>query len=165
MGGLPMTAAANQAPQTLDRLIYLSAFVPVTGERFMNLARGDEASLLASAVRPNPFFGAIRLDKGVWHDALFHDCSGEDEKFCEPRISSNPIRPALRKLELSEHLASVPKSYILCSNDRAITPKYQRWMANRSEIPIEHELPSGHMPMFGMPTELAQVLVDCISNT
>lgn len=164
MGGLPMTAAASQAPQTFNQLVYLSAFAPVTGERFLNLAQGDKESVFASGVRPNPLLGAVNLKDSVRHDALFHDCSEADEQYCRSRLAGNPLRPALRKLKLTDNLASIPKRYILCSDDRALTPAYQRWMADRSGISVERELDSGHMPMFSMPGQLAQVLADYSSN-
>lgn len=162
MGGFVMTVAASRAPQAFDQLVYLSGFVPVDGERFMNLARGDKESLLGSGVRPNPLLGRLELHKSVWHDALFHDCDEEDERNYANRYVGQPLRPGLNKLRLSDGLVSIPKSFLLCSNDRAISAGYQRWMADRSGIPIKHELPSGHMPMFAIPTQLAEAMGDCL---
>lgn len=164
-GGFVMTAAAGQSPESFDELVYLTGFVPVEGERLMVLARGDKGSKLGPGLRPNPFLGHLSLHRSVWHDALFHDCDAESERVFEQRVEREPMRPGLKKLELRSGFQALPKSYVLCANDNAITPAYQRWMAERSKVPIRHELQCGHMPMSSNPRALARVLAEYVHPT
>jgi len=158
MGGFVVTAAAGRAPDAFDELVYLSGFIPIDGERLIQLAGKDEASLLGPGVKPNPLRGCISLDKSVCHDALFHDCSEEDEASATQQLGDNPLRPGITKVKLAEGFAALPKSYILCTEDRALTPEHQKWMANRSHVPIKHEIPTGHMPTLAAPSDLADIL-------
>ncbi len=164
MGGFVVSAAAGLSPETFDKLVYLAAFVPVNQERLIQLARKDEDSLLGPGVRPRVLSGRISLDESVCHDALFHDCAEEDERNATRQLGDNPLRPGITKIRLADGFGSIPKSYILCTEDRALTPQHQQWMANRSGVPIEHNIVSGHMPMFSAPSELARVLAGYVKS-
>ena len=156
--GFVITAAAAHSPECFDELVYLAALVPIEGERLAVLALGDKESKLGQGVRPNPFLGYLSLHRSVWHDALFHDCDEETERQFAERVVNEPLRPGFTKLKLNSGFDKIPKSYILCKHDHAMTTNYQRWMAERSGVPIRHELPCGHMPMSSNPKDLAQVL-------
>ena len=157
-GGFVITAAAAHSPESFDELVYLAALVPVEGERLALLALGDKESKLGPGVRPNPFLGYLSLHPSVWHEALFHDCSDESEREFGERVVREPMRPGLTRLKLNSGFHNIPRSYILCTNDNAMTTNYQRWMAERSGVPIRHELQCGHMPMSSNPRELAKIL-------
>ena len=158
--GFVITAAAGHSPECFDELVYLAALVPIEGERLAPLALGDKESKLGPGVRPNPFLGYLSLHPSVWHDALFHDCDEETERQFAELVVKEPLRPGLTKLKLSSGFNKIPKSYVLCTNDHAMTTTYQRWMAERSGVPIRHELQCGHMPMSSNPKELAKILAE-----
>ncbi len=157
-GGFAVTAAAGRWPDSFDELVYLAGFVPIPGERLMQLAQGDAESKLAPGVRPSPIRGHLSLHESVWHDALFHDCSEEDAMAYGRGLVLEPLRPGIKRIQIEDAFRDIPKSYVLCLNDQAVTTDYQRWMANRSNIPIAHELDCGHMPMLAKPKELAAVI-------
>ncbi|MEM9622441.1 MAG: alpha/beta hydrolase [Pseudomonadota bacterium] len=157
-GGYVITAAAGRSPESFDELVYLAGFVPVAGERLMQLALGDKASKLAPGVTPNPLLGRIALHPKVFGDAFFHDCTAADEENFARQVELNPLRVGIKKLQLKPGFSEIPKSYVLCTNDQAVTTDYQRWMAKRSSVPIKHELACGHMPMSAATEDLARVL-------
>lgn len=159
-GGFVITAAAGQSPDSFDELVYLAALVPIEGERLAVLALGDKESKLGPGVRPNPLLGYLSLHQSVWHDALFHDCDDESERQFAELVVNEPMRPGLTKLKLKSGFDKIPKSYVLCTNDHAMTTNYQLWMAERSGVPLRHEMQCGHMPMSSNPKELARVLAD-----
>lgn len=163
-GGFAITAAAGRWPESFDALAYLAGFVPIHGERLMQLAQGDQGSKLGPGVKPHPFKGYLSLHERVHYDALFHDCPPTDAKAYADGLVFEPLRPGLTKIKLRDGWQNIPKSYVLCSQDQAITADYQRWMANRSSIPISYELDCGHMPMLAVPEKLAAVVADLCST-
>ncbi|MFN5818944.1 MAG: hypothetical protein ACK44Y_00705, partial [Novosphingobium sp.] len=50
--------------------------------------------------------------------------------------------------------------YVLCSDDRAISPGHQRWMAERAGIENLLERDWDHSPFLSAPDELARLLSD-----
>jgi pimeloyl-ACP methyl ester carboxylesterase len=53
----------------------------------------------------------------------------------------------------------VPRAYILCSEDRAISPAMQRRMLERVPCDPVVELACGHSPFLSQPDHLADTLV------
>ena len=157
-GGFVISAAAGKNPSAFDELVYLAAMVPINGERLMQLALKNASPVMNSGIRPNPLRGFISLHQSVSHDALYHDCSEEIETRASSRSEAEPLRPGIAKLKLSNGFYSLPKSYILCTEDNAIPPESQRSMASRSDVPIKFELNTGHMPMYAAPKQLATIL-------
>lgn len=164
-GGFVINAAAGKDPDAFDELVYLAGLVPIGGERIMQVAPKNTTSVMNSGVRPNPLRGIISLNQNVCHDALYHDCCEEIEKRASSRIEAEPLRPGLAKLKLSDKFYSLPKSYILCTEDNAIPPDAQRRMAKRSDVPVKHEIATGHMPMYSAPSELATILTGYAKGT
>jgi pimeloyl-ACP methyl ester carboxylesterase len=55
-------------------------------------------------------------------------------------------------------LPSVPSVYIVCGEDTAIPPSWQRKVAREELGVVPIELDSGHSPMLSVPGELAEIL-------
>jgi pimeloyl-ACP methyl ester carboxylesterase len=59
-------------------------------------------------------------------------------------------------------LPEVPSSYIVCSDDRTISPDWSRRVA-RERLGVEAiELPGGHCPYLSRPLQLAEVLIKAL---
>ena len=158
MGGFVVSQAAGRAPEAFAGLVYLAAFLPRSGERLIRLARGDRGSQLPPALRYEPLRGRIRLDTARADAPLFHDCPAADREVGLASLEPNPMRPALARVELDERFEALPKHYVFCTRDRAISPEYQRWMAARTRLESAHELDCGHMPAYAAPAALADTL-------
>ena len=52
---------------------------------------------------------------------------------------------------------SVPSTYVVCTNDRAIPPEAQHWMASRADEVVE--IHTDHSPFVTRPEFLADVVV------
>ena len=57
----------------------------------------------------------------------------------------------------AERHGSVPRSYVLCSRDRVITPPAQQALAAAQECRLLR-LDTGHSPMLEQPEALAELL-------
>ncbi len=164
MGGFCISQAAGRDPDAFAALVYLAAFLPRDGERLIRLAGRDRESQLGSAIQLDPLRGRILLDAEKACPALFHDCEPSDREAGLAALEPNPMRPGLARIRLDDRFDRVPKHYVFCTRDRAITPGHQRWMAERYRIESSHELDSGHMPAYVAPSELAEVLQKIVSS-
>jgi pimeloyl-ACP methyl ester carboxylesterase len=60
-------------------------------------------------------------------------------------------------------LPDVPSSYIVCADDRTISPAWSRRTA-RERLGVEAvELPGGHCPYLSRPAHLADVLTETLN--
>jgi pimeloyl-ACP methyl ester carboxylesterase len=61
-------------------------------------------------------------------------------------------------------LASVPKSYVVCSKDQTIPPEAQRQMAARAGATV-HELDTSHSPFLSRPDLVAELIRDTVRTS
>ncbi len=158
MAGVPATAAADRAPDKVTRLVYLCAYRPENGDSVAELRRAQDRQPLLPAIRRAPDGIAFDFDPEMAPELFYHDCSAADQAFALAHLTPQAIRPQAEPVPLGGRIASVPPSYILCSEDRAIPPESQRKMAASLPDRDIHERPWSHSPFFSDPEGLAALL-------
>ena len=95
------------------------------------------------------------------HNLFYHDCSSIDALEASKRLRPQALAPMSTPVHLStERFGRIPRGYIACAEDRALSTELQRDMISKS-LPVEvRTLPSGHSPFFSMPDRLAAALID-----
>jgi pimeloyl-ACP methyl ester carboxylesterase len=159
MGGIAISAAAERCPERVRVLVYLAAFLLPDGRTLVDTFAADAASLL----RPGIVRGAVRGTSLVTAEAaragIYSDASAEDAAWATARLGPDPNRPAATPLQLSEaRYGAVPRVYIECLRDRAVTLPLQRAMVAASPCRRVISLDCGHSPMFSAPALLAAAL-------
>ncbi|MGO0788404.1 alpha/beta fold hydrolase [Herbaspirillum seropedicae] len=161
MGGIAVTAAAEQAADCLARIIYLCAYVPVNGDSLSSL------SDLAPARQPPPValahdaLAALASDTqpSARVETFMQDAPYAVAHWAAPQFRAQAMAPMTTPVQVSEQAyGKLPKSYIVCTRDRAIDPVLQRVMAARSGCSRIKELASDHSPFLSRPTETAEML-------
>ena len=154
MGGGVIAGAAELAPGLFRALVYVSAFVPLHGESIAALAKTEP---------PNPNV-RFRLSRGEVYfepqDAaslFFHDCSQPEQ--WAALVQPQPIRPVGTAIRLSaDRYGAIPRHYICCDNDRALSPAFQQRMIERTPMQSVSHMDCGHSPFLADPEGLADLL-------
>ncbi len=92
---------------------------------------------------------------------LYQDCEPDIAAAAAANLRSQRVATNATDLD---PWPDVPSTYIVCANDRAINPDWQRFAARTIGARIV-ELPSGHSPFLSMPETLADVLVASATPT
>jgi pimeloyl-ACP methyl ester carboxylesterase len=158
LGGLTIPLVAARRP--VERLIFLAAIVPRPGRTLAEVIKesggvptpsgfGDGQTATASggsAWRPDaalPFF--------------YEDCEADAARAAASQLRPQHWRPTNERWPLDEW-PDVPSSYVVCADDRALAPAWQRHVA-RTFLGVEPvEIGGGHSPFLARPAELAAVL-------
>lgn len=177
LGGTVITRAAELAPDSIRQLVYLAAFLPTRlhspaaltelpeaqSMHGDHLEIGDAAAI--GAVRFNPRGNLDYLAE--LHSTFYHDVAFE--QFLPFAGAMSPDLPL--PLWVTENPVSaqrwgkVPRTYIRCTEDRAIPLALQSRMiadadsvtpGNRCDV---HSLKSSHSPFVSCPDELAARLL------
>jgi pimeloyl-ACP methyl ester carboxylesterase len=134
------------------RMVFLAAVVPRPGWSFIEQFRADPSMFNPDWVGQNPMEDQVALD------FVFHDCPPDRLDWA---MSTRIMFYAKRAIEEPCPLhgwPAVPSAYIVCADDRTITPAWQR-KAARELLGVEPvELPGGHCPHVSRPEALADVL-------
>ena len=178
LGGATLTAVAEAEPKLIRRLVYVSAFVPVTQPAPINYTTMPNfaASELGQLLVADPVkVGALRIDfrttapeKALANKNAF--CADLDEgrySAVLPMLSPDepigafitPVNPTVARW------GSVPRTYIRCRKDRAIPIFGQDQMIaeadqfSPSNKFVQESLDTGHSPFFSAPEALTDLLV------
>lgn len=76
-------------------------------------------------------------------------------------LSHEPFESGITPLQLTEkNYGSIPKFYIECTEDKAVTPFIQRKMYTETPCEKVYSLPTSHSPFFSRPHELTHVFCE-----
>jgi pimeloyl-ACP methyl ester carboxylesterase len=160
-GGLTISRAAELAPERCSSLVYLAALLVADGETGAETFAADTDGELVANVVVSDDVVSTTVDPAAAPELFYGDCTPEDVEWALARLVPEPLGIATAPLAVTAgRWGSVPRSYIVCTEDRAVSPELQRRMAERVGVDRVVELAASHSPFLSMPDELAAVLVE-----
>ena len=156
MGGIVITQAAEQRPQKIKTLVYLTAFLLRDGESLLQVAQGDtEAQVLPNLIMaPDQSYATVRDD--ALKDVFYGDCSDEDVARARSLLVPQAAAPFATPVHTTaENFGRIPRVYIECLNDRAISPSVQKKMYAALPCQKVISMDTSHSPFFSAPEALA----------
>ncbi len=155
MGGIVITQAAEQRPQKIKTLVYLTAFLLRNGESLLQVAQGDTEAL----VLPNLVMAEDQSHASVGEDVLeevfYGNCSDEDVAWAKSLLVPQAAAPFSTPVHTTaESFGRIPRVYIECLRDRAISPSVQRQMYTALPCRKVITMDTDHSPFFSAPEEL-----------
>jgi pimeloyl-ACP methyl ester carboxylesterase len=158
-GGIVISRVAELVPERLRTLVYLSAYLLTAGGTLAESARADHESLVPANMVPAVGRVTCGLRAEVIRPALFGQCADTDYEHALARMSPEPLKPLVTPLKLTaQRFGRVPRAYIECLQDRAVTLAAQRRMQALLPCDPVLVLDSDHSPFFSHPQELARLL-------
>lgn len=156
MGGFPITAAAQLAPDRFTALIYLCAYLPVPGMTLAEMRRAGPRQPLAGSFQIDATRTTFTFELDQTPALFYHDCPADDVALARRRLCAQAIAPQETPIPDTARAEALPRHYIRCTDDRAIPPEYQSTMAARLPPDHIHDLATSHSPFFAAPQALAQ---------
>ena len=160
MGGIVITQAAENCPRYIGALVYVCAFLPRNGDSAITWASQDPESMVnASTVEPRAD-GTIGFKPEHCREAFYGNCTDEDAAFAQLRLVAQPMAPSGTPVETTaERWGRIPRYYIECARDRAITLRLQREMQKYSPCRQTFSIDTDHSPFFSAPEQLADIFL------
>jgi pimeloyl-ACP methyl ester carboxylesterase len=169
-GGAVISAAATGNEQ-VKALVYLNGWMPDEGENIQQLLENFEGSLVGPSIRPVSFAGPdgsggadLYLDPEAFHAAFAADVD---------RATSDVMAAAQRPWNGAAFgapsgppawKAGVPCWYLLGTEDKAIPPALQRFMAERANATIV-EVAASHVSFVSQPEAATQLILAAVEAT
>ena len=159
MGGAVVTQAAEARPDAVRHLVYVAAFAPGDGQSVMQIARADKDDRLGATMVFAADRKSITLKPETIRASFYADCPDEDLALAQLLLVPQSPAPLGATLTLSEaNYGRVPRSYVECTQDQAVSIGSQRNMPGRSGCRQVYSLDSGHSPFLSQPDRLASIL-------
>jgi pimeloyl-ACP methyl ester carboxylesterase len=155
MGGMSITQAAELVPDRIATLVYVTAFLPNDGQTLPQLAAGNPNELVQTNLVVDEVAGLSTVREGVQREALYGECSDEDVALLTSRRVPESLAAMVAPVHLTAARAdSVPRVYVECTLDQAITIDQQRRMWAARPCQQVFTMESDHAPMICAPQEL-----------
>ena len=153
-GGAVITEAAA-GNSKVKALVYVAAFAPDAGETLGALGERFPAAPLGTAVVPDSA-GFLYIDRAKVADVFANDLPKEEsallaatQKPLAAAIFGEPLKAAAWK--------SIPSWYVVSTQDKAINPDLERFMAKRMNAKTK-ELKASHVSFISNAPEIAKVI-------
>jgi len=161
LGGLVISQTAERIPEKISSLVYLCAVLLQDGQSAIDASVNDPASQLTANISFDEGAAASSVARSAVRDLFYGDCTVEASERATRLLVPEPVGPASTPVHVTaERWGSVPRSYIVCTQDRAISPAQQRAMIASVGVDRVIEMDSGHSPFISQPERLATLLID-----
>jgi pimeloyl-ACP methyl ester carboxylesterase len=166
MGGAMITQAAEKVADRLKALVYLSAFVPASGQSVVELAMTDTESRLNRVMILDQGKGTTSVPQEHIRECFYASC---DDRVVRKALAhlrrEQPGLPTSTPVSLCDAAAlALPRFYIECLQDNAISIEAQRRMHRKANVARVATLDTDHSPFFSRPDQLAHVLDEIVAT-
>ena len=157
--GIMISQAAEYRPQKIGKLIYLAAYLIPDGKTQAEYSAQDTEGVLKPYVTRYPETNSHTLEPVIYKEGLYHDCNDDIAEMAKYILSHEPMATGITPLQLTEaNYGAVPRFYIECTEDRAVTPYIQRKMYTETPCKKVYQMATSHSPFFSEPEALCRIL-------
>ena len=104
--------------------------------------------------------GAVVVKSEHRREAFYGNCTDEDFEFAQSRLAAQSGAPFGAPVETSAAgWGQIPRYYIECDRDRAVTLKLQREMQKHSPCRETFSIDTDHSPFLSTPEYLVDILL------
>ena len=153
LGGASIGEAAPSDGR-VRHLVYLAAVIPDVGETFAD-AMGEEATPDVSEALCEGPDGMLTIDPLRAREIFYADCDAKSSEWAVSMLGSEHPE-AVGAVASRAAWRELPSTYVLCEQDRAITPQAQERLAARCRDVVR--MPTSHSPMLSRPELLVELL-------
>lgn len=160
MGGVVISQVAENLSDKIEKLVYLSAYVPQNGQSLQDLAEQDADSLIGRNLKFAEDYSTATLPADVAVEVFAGDCADDIKRLVVEKSRPEPLAAFQAKVSLTdEKFGAVPKYFIKTTQDKGVgTALQEKMIQENGAIKQVFKIESGHSPYFAKPNELAEIL-------
>ncbi len=160
LGGMIISSVAEAIPQKIEKLVYVAAYLPTSGQTLDDLAHMDRDSHLggdALIFHTDTYTVDVKQDLVV--DLFIQDGSAEVQNLVLNNYRTEPLIPFVSPVTLTaQNFGSVKKVYIKTLQDHVVSPYLQAQMISTTPVDSVYEINTGHSPFLSQPDALTSLL-------
>lgn len=169
LGGITISRAAELRPDSVGVLVYLTALLLLNGDSFMPVSSPESAEVRRALETRDSWNIASDLTHVLYREEMaqhrfYNDCTDADIAWAKSMLVPQPVGPLISPLQTTEeNYGRVPRFYIECTLDNAVTPDVAQRMYTASPCVEVISMATGHSPFLSAPEELAERL-HCLAH-
>ncbi len=162
MGGVVISQVAERIPAKIEKLVYLSAYLPKNGQSLQDLGQADAQSLIGPNLKFAADYSGATLPDDIAVQVFAGDCSDDIRKMVVAKGKLEPLAAFQAKVSLTDgNFGKVPKYYIETTKDQGVgTLLQEKMIADNGTVAKVYKIDSGHSPYFAKPEQLTKIFFD-----
>lgn len=158
--GAIISQVAEERAQRVTALVYVAGYLLADGESVAQMAKEDPDSLVARNMQLSADRSSWTLREAAVQEALYGECAPEDVVLAQSLLQPEAIAPLTTPIHVSDaKFGRVPRAYIECLRDRAVSLSQQRKMVRAMPCRQVFAIDTDHSPFFSAPDELTAQLL------
>jgi putative intracellular protease/amidase len=160
MAGIVISQVAEDIPAKIERLVYVSAYLPKNGEDLLSIAKNDSQSKAGQALEFSADYSDVTIKRDMIAASVCADCPDPMKDVLVKYHKAEPAKPLSEKVFLSHtNFGKIPKYYIHTSEDQAVSYELQKTMVkNNGNIKETFVMKTSHLPFVVQPQEFTRIL-------
>lgn len=165
LGGMIISVVAEQNPSKIEKLVYLAAYLPTSGQSLFDLAGTDAGSSLGGSVNgqkiltQNDANGTLEIAQDQIVSIFIQDGSPQVQNLVLKNYRPEPAIPFITPVTLTAaNFGSVEKVYIKTLQDHVVSPGLQDKMIASGNVKKVYQLNTSHSAFLAKPDSVAILL-------
>lgn len=159
MAGVVISQVAENLPNKVDKLIYVSAYLPKNGESLQTINNAFYGNKPNEVFEFNKDYSLVSIKKDALTTVVCSDCPDYMKDVLKKYHRPEPVKGLNDTVKLGANFSKVPKYYISTKNDNAVPYALQQKMITANGyIKKVYELETSHLPFVVKPQEFLNIL-------
>ncbi len=160
LGGMIISSVAEQVPTKIEKLVYLAAYLPSSGQSLLDLAGTDAGSSLGGQdILIKNADGTLDIKHDRITDIFIQDGSVQVQDLVLQNYRPEPAIPFTNQVTLTAaNFGAVEKVYIKTLQDHVVSPALQDQMIATAGVKTVYELNTSHSAFLAKPDSVAILL-------
>ncbi|MBX9782711.1 MAG: alpha/beta fold hydrolase [Chitinophagaceae bacterium] len=159
MGGMVISQVAENIPAKIEKLVYVSAFLPKNGESVNGIVNKFLNNKPVDFFEFNADYSLISIKKEAIPAVVCADCAQYMKEALVKYHRAEPLKGFNDKVSLTSKFAAVPKYYIATVHDNAAPYVLQQQMIkNNGTVKQVFEMQTSHLSFVVKPDEFLKIL-------
>lgn len=159
LGGVIISAVAEKIPSKIQKLVYIGAYLPASGQSLLDLANTDADALLGPSLRPSTDQLTLDVVRENITNIFIQDGNDAIKDQVLKNFRVEPAIPFTNKVTLTAaNYGSIDKVYIKTLQDHVISPSLQSRMIATAGIKNTYQLNTSHSPFLSKPDSVSILL-------
>jgi pimeloyl-ACP methyl ester carboxylesterase len=167
LAGMIISSVAEAVPEKTEKLVYVAAYLPITGQTLNELAHTDPDSQLGGdgvlIFNNDGVTVDVKQDQIV--NLFIPDGTPEVQNLVLKNYRTEPLIPFINPISLTaENFGAVEKVYIKTLKDHVVSPSLQDRMITSAGVKSIYKINTGHSPFLSQPDSLTTLLIKISHN-
>ncbi|MRX70103.1 Pimeloyl-ACP methyl ester carboxylesterase [Flavobacterium resistens] len=161
LAGFVVSQVAEEIPDRIEKLVFISAMIPYEGKTAFDIISADTKSQLLQNLIFSEDKSWATVNEETLKNVVYNRASAEQIIEATPNLVRQATQPFFAVVATTANtFGKIDKTYIICENDKIISSTAQRNLIEQIGIRKSLILDTGHVPNIENPDALALAILD-----